>query len=91
MLLPISISNADLVAAFAVAVDADGTATRSPVKVRALLGGGFGTALALGAIPLAVIGGKDPGVGHGENSDEGKDGAGGDLHFEGYSKKRLGR
>lgn len=82
MLLPISISNADLVAACAVAVNADGTATGAPVKGSALLVWGFGTALALGAVPLAVLRGEDPGVGHGEDGDEGEDSAGGDLHFE---------
>lgn len=82
VVLPISIGNSNLVWAFAVAVDTDSTATGTPVKVSALLVGSFRAALALLAIPLAVLSGEDPGVGHWENRDEGEDGAGWDLHFE---------
>lgn len=90
MVLPISISNADLVVAFAVTEDADGTATGAPVKGGTLLVWGFGARLALSAIPLAVLSGEDPCVGHGENGDEGEDSAGRDLHFEWYGRKKFG-
>lgn len=90
VVLPISISNADLVVAFAVTEDADGTATGAPVIGGTLLVWGFGACLALSAIPLAVLSGEDPCIGHGENGDEGEESAGGDLHFEWYSRE-LGR
>ena len=86
-MLPISIGNSNLVAALAIAVDANGAATCTPVEVGSFLVGSFGAAFALFTIPLAVTGGEDPGIGHWENRDEGEDSAGGDLHLE--LRKRM--
>lgn len=76
MILPVLAGDANLVGALLVTVDANSAATGAPVKGGALLGRGRSAALALGAVPLAVLRGEDPCVGHGKDGDEGEDGAG---------------
>ena len=84
MIIPVVISDSNLVAAGAVTVDTEGTVGAPvvlPVNGVAGLAGGLGAALVALAVPLATAGGEDPGVGHGEDGDEGGDGGSGELHF----------
>lgn len=86
MVIPIIRSNTNLSAALAVAVHAQG-AVRAPLVLPvdnvASAGGGLGAATVVFAIPLTGGSGEDPGVGHGQHSDETGDDSGGELHFGG--------
>lgn len=79
MVLPVLISNTNLVAARTIlisAVNSNSAATGTPVKGSSLLVHGFGAASTLGAVPLAALGGEDPCIAHGEDGEEGEEGAG---------------
>lgn len=90
MVVPIIRSNANLRAALAIAVHAQG-AVRAPlvlpVNDLARTGGRLGAGTVILAVPLPGGGGEDPCIGHGQHGDEGGNGGGGELHGDGW----LGR
>lgn len=85
-MLPILSRNANLASAIAVLVHSKHTVLDpgrvAPVDGGASATGCLTTAAVLGAIGLAGAGLEDPGICHGEESDEGGDSSTGYLHFE---------
>lgn len=87
MVIPVVRSNPNLRTALAIAIHAQ-RAVRTPlilpVDDTTRTRRGLGAAAVVLAVPLSGGSGEDPCVGHGEHGDEGCDGGGGELHFEGW-------
>lgn len=85
MVVPVIRSNADLLVAAAVAVDAE-RAVREPlvlpVNGLASTNGGFGAAAIVLAVPLASGSRENPGISHGKGGEESGKGSGGKLHSD---------
>lgn len=85
MVVPVIRSNADLLLAAVVAVDAEGAVGEPlvlPVNGPASGHGSLGAAEVALAVPLASGCREDPGISHGERGEEGGKGSGGELHFD---------
>lgn len=91
VVVPVIRSNADLVLAAAVAVDAEGAVGEPlvlPVNGLARTHSGRRAAAVVLTVPLASGSREDPGISHGERGEDGGKGSGGELHVDlmGFSR-----